>query len=53
MTETRWLDANTNSVDMCLSKLWEMVTDREAGDAAVHWVAKPFYWHIIVDSSLL
>ena len=29
-----------DSVDMSLSKLWEMVKDREAGPAAVHWVAK-------------
>ena len=36
----RWLDGNTDSMDMSLSEFWEMVKDREAWRAEVHGVTK-------------
>ena len=50
----RWLDRIADSGDMVLSKLWEMVKDREAWRAAVHWVTESgMTWGLNNNNSVL
>ena len=47
-----WLDSITNSMDMNLGKLWEIVRDREAWHAAVHGVTKSWTWQQLTEKAM-